>query len=220
MNQKTINILHFKAEDSSGNVLFGKSLPKKFNLQGCFSDPTAIQKYLKKEAVDVVVIDINTSVVNYTSLVKEILSNHPYINLLVYTVSNHISDVMSSFRIGVKGYLLKPKAPTEVLRYIEMVSQGNIVLDESLAHDFQLSLQSPIQKHFFSELTHRENQIIWLVAQGLKNKDIADECDIAEKTVRNSISKSLKKLGFLDRREVIKELRNLASERSTVDLNR
>lgn len=220
MNQQIINILYSKAEDSSGDILFNQDLSDKFNLQRCLSEPTSIQKYLEKVAVDIVVIDISKSVAHYTSLIKEMLANHPSLNLLVYTTSNHSMDVINAFRMGVKGYLLKPKTSKEVLSYIEMVSHGNIVLDESLAHDFQSSLQSPIQEHFFSELTHRENQIIWLVAQGLKNKDIANECDISEKTVRNSISKSLKKLGFVDRREAIKGLRSLASETPSESLDK
>lgn len=211
MNQKIKNIIHFKAEDLSDNMFFVQSLPEKFNLQQCFSDPIAVQQHLEKEPVDVLIIDTNISIVNHTSLIRTLLVKRPQLNLLVYTASQHTMDVMSSFRMGVKGYLLKPKEPKEVIRYIEMVSQGNIVLDECLAHDFQSSLQSQMQEHFFSELTHRENHIIWLVAQGLKNNDIAQECNITEKTVRNCISKALKKLGFRDRREVIKKLRDMQS---------
>ena len=217
MSVAQINIVHFKAEDSfETKIPTNSSRSSEFNLSGfklvvSSSDQSVIRDYLDKENVAVVIIEINSAITNHISFIKELLSKKPKLNLLIYTGTSSSMDVLSALRMGVKGYLVKPKTTDELFRSIELVSIGTVVIDESIAPTLRASLQLPEQQHILSELTHRENHIIWLVAQGLKNKDIAEECNITEKTVRNSISKALKKLGFKDRREAIKKLREMQS---------
>jgi len=213
MNLKQINILYFRTDDTSKPLkLSGDLCPSNFCFYTISNDSAKILDYLEQTDVDVVLIDINSNITKHISLLKEMLKKQPHLNLLLYTSSSHSMDVLSAFRIGVKGFMVKPKPIEEIYRSIQIVSSGNVVIDESLAPALQASLQKPQQQHVFAELTHRENHITWLVAQGLKNKDIADECGISEKTVRNTVSKALKKLGFADRRDIIKELRLLTSE--------
>ena len=97
----------------------------------------------------------------------------------------------------------------ELQRSIRMIASGNAVFDSDITDTLSSlfnRMQSCYPSHHFPELTHRENEVLTFVAQGLKNRQIAAECEITEKTVRNHVTNILSKLGATSRGEAISRL--------------
>lgn len=121
--------------------------------------------------------------------------------IVVFTVSNDRTDVVSALKSGADGYLLKDTEPDELVERIREACSGQMVLSEELAQVLALSLrgQDKNQGPDLNSLTRRELQILKFIAEGLSNKQIGRKLDIAESTVKVHVKNLLKKLGLKSR---------------------
>jgi DNA-binding NarL/FixJ family response regulator len=114
-------------------------------------------------------------------------------------------EIVEAMRLGAKGFLLKQTGPELFMKCLRKVYQGEIWLDgrfaEAVLHAFG-SLQPESKGDGKSELSAREMEVIELVVQGYKNRDIAQKLFISEKTVKNHLSAIFNKLGVADRLEL------------------
>ncbi len=109
-------------------------------------------------------------------------------------------------RAGALGYLLKTSTPQEVVEAIRLASKGEAKITPSIAakvlEDFRRVREAEeIDDEEMYVLSERESEILDLVAQGLRNKEIAARLSIAEKTVKNHVSNILKALQVNSRTE-------------------
>lgn len=123
--------------------------------------------------------------------------------IVVFTVSDDRSDVVTALKSGADGYLLKDTEPEELVVSIRRACMGKLVLSEELAEVLALSLRQDksSQGPDLGTLTRRELQILKYVAEGLSNKLVGRKLDIAESTVKVHVKHLLKKLGLRSRVE-------------------
>ncbi len=123
--------------------------------------------------------------------------------IVVFTVSDERSDVVSALKSGADGYLLKDTEPEELVDSIRRACSGKLVLSEQLTEVLALSFRDDqkSQGPDLDSLTRRELQILKYVAEGLSNKLIGRKLDIAESTVKVHVKHLLKKLGLRSRVE-------------------
>ena len=123
--------------------------------------------------------------------------------IVVFTVSDDRSDVVTALKSGADGYLLKDTEPEELVVSIRRACMGKLVLSEELAEVLALSLRQDksSQGPDLDTLTRRELQILKYVAEGLSNKLVGRKLDIAESTVKVHVKHLLKKLGLRSRVE-------------------
>ena len=135
--------------------------------------------------------------------------------IVVFTVSDDRSDVVSALKSGADGYLLKDTEPDERVERHEpdparelvdrsrQACAGKMVLSEQLTEIMALSFrdQDRQQGPDLGTLTRRELQILKYIAEGLSNKLIGRKLAIAESTVKVHVKHLLKKLGFRSRVE-------------------
>jgi len=109
---------------------------------------------------------------------------------------------------GADGYLLKDISSQELVKAIETVYKGNILLQPDVARkmigsmDHKANIQDNIDNTIFKELTKKEYEIALLICEGKSNKEIAKTLYIAEGTVKNHITKILSKLELRDRTQL------------------
>lgn len=165
--------------------------------------------FSKQLQPDIVLMEIDLPPSNGIEASKEITENNPDTKVIMLTSSEDKNDILNSIRAGATGYLLKGLKQDELLHSINLVATGNVVFDRNITdkinHIFK-TLNSCYPSHHFPELTHRENEVLTFVAKGLKNRQIAVECEITEKTVRNHVTNILSKLGASSRGEAISRL--------------
>lgn len=123
--------------------------------------------------------------------------------IVVFTVSDDRTDVISALKSGADGYLLKDVEPDELVDNIRRACAGHMVLSDQLTEALALSFrdEQKIQGPDLGALTRRELQILKYIAEGLSNKIIGRKLDIAESTVKVHVKHLLKKLGFRSRVE-------------------
>jgi two-component system nitrate/nitrite response regulator NarL len=123
--------------------------------------------------------------------------------IVVFTVSDDRSDVVSALKSGADGYLLKDTEPEELVNNIRSACSGKMVLSAQLAEVLAMSLREDDkpQGRTLESLTRRELQILKYIAEGLSNKLIGRKLDIAEATVKVHVKHLMKKLGFRSRVE-------------------
>jgi two-component system nitrate/nitrite response regulator NarL len=122
-------------------------------------------------------------------------------HIVVFTVSDDRTDVISALKSGADGYLLKDVEPEVLVENIHQACSGKMVLSEQLTEILALSFRDDPKKQDLNSLTRRELQILKSIAAGLSNKLIGRKLDIAESTVKVHVKHLLKKLGFRSRVE-------------------
>jgi len=114
-------------------------------------------------------------------------------------------DAVEAMRLGARGYLVK-HCPTDLfIKCIRKVQSGEVWLDGRMTEAVLTALsgkQSNGEAPEKSDLSRRELEVIQLVIQGYKNRDIAGKLFISEKTVKNHLSAIFNKLGVTDRLEL------------------
>lgn len=121
--------------------------------------------------------------------------------VLVLTMSDDDASLDAAVRAGARGYLLKDAGADEVLAAIQAVARGEVVFGRGVAPAVLTLLQARRRAPalVLPELTDREREILGLVGAGLGNQVIAARLHISAKTVANTVSAILVKLGVADR---------------------
>jgi DNA-binding NarL/FixJ family response regulator len=127
--------------------------------------------------------------------------------LWVYTITPELA--YQSIRVGVRGLLRKTLSTSAVVRALQRIAMGEYWFEEALTAS--LGGKAAVA------LTNRENQIVALLSQGLKNKELAYALNISEGTAKVYLSKLFRKVGVKDRYELaLYGMRNLAGSQAVL----
>ena len=161
---------------------------------------------LRRDALDVAVIDHGERdrMEPLTALAKEVDGAARFIVLTSSPDAGLLSNV---FRQGGRGLVSKHETPTVLINAIRRVHEGDIWLERSstarLIADLLLAAETKPKKKKKPLLSPRDERIIELVSQGLKNGRIAEEIRVSEATVRNRLTAIFKKLGVAGRLQLV-----------------
>lgn len=138
---------------------------------------------------DLLLVDINLPDINGLVLTRKIREKHPSLRVLVLSMHDSKEYVSESLRAGASGYVLKNSPSREIVAAIEAIATGGTFYSAEIAQKLLL------EDGESSELTPRESQVLYKMAQGLNNKEMARELNISVRTVethRLSIRRKLK----------------------------
>jgi NarL family two-component system response regulator LiaR len=148
----------------------------------------------------IVLMDLVIPEIDGIEATREISSNYPQSRILVLTSFVSDDKVISTFKAGATGYLLKDADPGDLIKAIHEVHRGEASLHPSIARMVLKELNGAATKYPPAEaLTERELKVLSLLATGLENQEIARQLGIAEVTVRTHISHILTKLQLTNR---------------------
>ena len=151
-------------------------------------------------APDVILMDLMMPEVDGLQATEAITSQRPTTRILVLTSFAGDDKIFPAIRAGALGYLLKDSTPEDLVRAIRQVSRGESCLDPAIARKVLMEFARP-SRHTkaLHTLSSREEQVLRLVSQGYTNREIAEQLDIAEATVRTHVSGVLTKLNVTNR---------------------
>ena len=165
----------------------------------------AVELAVERQA-DVVLMDIGMPRLDGIAATRRLAERAPNVKVVMLTIYTDDDRVFRALQAGARGYLLKDAGPEEILRAVRAVRDGGGILHPGLVgrviREFaRLAEPDHRREQQFSDLTPREREVLDLLAEGLRNQDIAGRLSIAEKTVKHHISSILSKLQLNHRTE-------------------
>lgn len=140
--------------------------------------------------------------------IRGIIAGSPETKVVMLTASEEIETLASSFRHGASGYVVKGVGLRELAQALRRVANGARYISPLMSS--RLAAISAGGPRLQNRLTKRERDIIWLVVEGLINKQIALRLNLQEKTIKHHMTNILKKLGVTNRTEAALRWRTLA----------
>lgn len=145
---------------------------------------------------DVVLMDVRLPDMSGIDAMITIRSEFPGARVIIVTSSEGDAEMRRALEGGARGYMLKSMPPKELLEAIRKVHDGKKTIPTEIA--------DRLADHYGDEiLSQREIEILQQVAEGNRNKDIADKLFISEGTVKVHLKHIMGKLGANDRTQAI-----------------
>ncbi len=150
---------------------------------------------------DIVILDISLPGKNGVQAIKLLKKRFPRIAILILTMHSKIVYITESFHSGAMAYVVKESADDRLLEGLHALASGKTYIDSSVS---DMVVSTVFGKYTgeledalaYSNLTGREQEILRLLAEGFKVKDIAQMLGISQKTVENHRSNVMGKLGL------------------------
>jgi DNA-binding NarL/FixJ family response regulator len=155
----------------------------------------AIQQF-KQHMPDVTLLDLRLPDMSGIDVLIAIRSEFPAARIVMLTTFEGDVEVQRALQAGARGYLLKNMPPVELLDVIRQVHDGKKRIPPEIA--------SQLLEHLSDEgLTEREVEVLREVADGNRNREIAERLFISEETVKVHIKHIMEKLGAADRTQAV-----------------
>ena len=153
---------------------------------------------ISKLEPDLALLDLSMPRLGGLSVIKEITGMVPDLKIIVLTMHNDEDFAIEAFNAGAMGFCLKSSGYEELMQAIRSVVKGKIyasaeILDKVL-QGFLESRRHVRQKSNWDELTRREKEVLKLVGEGYRNRNIADLLHISIKTVEKHRANIMQKL--------------------------
>ena len=147
---------------------------------------------------DLVLMDLSMPRMNGVGAIQEIKKQSPSTKILVLTVHKTEEYILTTLKAGADGYVLKDATHSELMLAIENVFSGRSYLSpgisEKVIEGYLEGRKTVKSSTSWDTLTQREREILKMIAEGYKNKDIADYLCISAKTVEKHRANLMKKL--------------------------
>jgi DNA-binding NarL/FixJ family response regulator len=160
------------------------------------SSAAQAQVEFRRHRPDVTLMDLRLEGTTGTDALIAIRGEFPQARIIILTTSDSDADVQRALRAGAVAYVLKSMPGHELLDVIRRVHAGKKHIPSELAVKLAEQME-------YDDLTGRELQVLCLVRDGYRNKQIADQLAIAETTVNFHIKNLVDKLGANDRTHAV-----------------
>ena len=160
---------------------------------------------------DIVLLDLRMPNLDGLGALQAMQQTNKRTRVIILTASEDKNEFVQAMKLGCSGIVLKQTAPDLIVKSIRKVHSGEIWLDShttaAVMRQFSTGLESSGsgqggKGRERSPLSAREREIVALVAQGYKNKEMAEKMFISEQTVKNHLHNIFDKLGVSDRLEL------------------
>ena len=160
---------------------------------------------------DVLLLDLRMPNLDGLSALQVLQQSNKRTKVIVLTASEDKNEFVQAMKLGCSGIVLKQTAPDLIVKSIRKVYGGEIWLDSHTTAAVMRQFAAPGEmmasgstgkSRERSPLSTREREIVQLVAQGFKNKEMAEKMFISEQTVKNHLHNIFDKLGVSDRLEL------------------
>jgi two-component system, NarL family, response regulator len=171
---------------------------KDMSVIGEAKDGEEVCQLYDKLSPDILILDLRMPKKDGLQVIAELLSRAggPKPRILVMTTYEGEEDIRRALNSGAKGYLLKGADLLEIREAVRKVAAGQSIVAADVAAKFAESMAR-------SELSERELPVLQYIANGRRNKEIAELLYVSESTVKAYVSSILKKLNAIGRTEAI-----------------
>jgi DNA-binding NarL/FixJ family response regulator len=193
-----------------GLVMLLRQMPA-VEVVGAAADGEEAIRLADERRPDVVLIDLRMPRCDGIEATRRLRETHPEIAVVVLTTFADDDSVFGALRAGARGYLTKDAGADEIVRALTLASAGEAMLDpavqrrllDTIGKPPHTSPPSAAPRTTLDQLTHREAEVLTLIATGLSNAEIADRLFLSQATVKTHINHIFAKTGVRDRAQAV-----------------
>ncbi len=195
------------------------ALEEDFEVVAQASDGRQVLEILQQVEPDILLLDLKMPGLDGLATLQRLQASRNKTRVIVLTASDDKNEFVQAMKLGTSGIVLKQTATELLIKSIRKVHAGEIWLDShttaAVIRQFVANEEAPApppppppqaapasRERERSPLSQREREIVALVAQGFKNKEMAEKMFISEQTVKNHLHNIFDKLGVSDRLEL------------------
>jgi DNA-binding NarL/FixJ family response regulator len=187
------------------------NLEEDVDVVGEAGDGQQVLQLIQQTEPDVLLLDLRMPSMDGLAVMQALQHSNLRTKIIVLTASEDKNEFVTAMKLGCSGIVLKQTAPELIVKSIRKVYAGEIWLDSHTTAAVMRQFASPSETvnsanagktRERSPLSQREREIVALVAQGYKNKEMAEKMFISEQTVKNHLHNIFDKLGVSDRLEL------------------
>jgi DNA-binding NarL/FixJ family response regulator len=157
-------------------------LTDRFDVVGTVTDGRSLLDAVGRLHPDVIVTDISMPALSGLESVRQLRARHDDTKVIFLTMHGDARLATEAFSLGAKGFVLKQSSGEELVKAIEDVLQGHTYLSSALTADVLALMASNSQRQVF-ELTPRQKEVLRLIVNGHRMKEIAATLNLSTRTV-------------------------------------
>lgn len=171
------------------------------------SDGREVVRLCEKLNPNIVIMDVAMPQLNGIDAAAQIVKTNPSIRIIMLSMYADESYLVRALSAGAKGYMLKDSAEVDIVRAVQVVSQGRPFFSpqiaQSLLDDYVRTLQQRGLQDSYELLTDREREVLQLLAEGKSNKEVATILDLSTYTVETHRTNLMHKLNLHNTAEIV-----------------
>lgn len=167
-----------------------------------------IFEFVRRHPVDVVLSEIDLPELNGITALRAIKKEHSHVKVIMFSHQPEEIYAISTIKAGASGYVHKSASIETIIEAIHKVHGGGIYLSEVMSKHLNFDDTKNKKSKMFKKLSTREVEVLKLLSSGKKNKEIALELDINEKTVSTYKARLFKKLNVTNLVDLIHQAKH------------
>ena len=193
-------------------------------IKACFKNSTEISitgkalipddlfDILDRKMVDIIILELDLQKSDGLAVLRHIKNEHPGVRVLIFSNQPEEVYAISSLKAGASGYLNKKVNPTAIRHAILKIASGGVFISNELAQTIAFDESTGRPRRMFKKLSMREVEVLKMLCDGKRNKEIALELKLNEKTVSTYRSRIMKKLSVRNLVELIRKAQSIQKE--------
>jgi DNA-binding NarL/FixJ family response regulator len=183
---------------------------KDIEIVGEATDGRQVLQLVQELHPDILLLELRLPNIDGLAILQNLQMNGSHTRAILLTFAGDRNEFVKAMKFGCSGILLKQGPMQLIPNSIRKVHEGEIWLDASTTAAVMKQFSSPSERlrtagsksRERSPLSNREREIVQLVAQGYRNKEMAEKLFISEQTIKNHLHNIFEKLGVADRLEL------------------
>jgi DNA-binding NarL/FixJ family response regulator len=178
-------------------------LVDRFDVVGCVTDGGRLIQAARRLHPDLIIMDISMPTLSGLEALRQLRAQHADWRVIILTMHGDPKMAAEAFRLGAKGFVLKQCTGEELITAIQAVLQGHTYLAAALTEDV-LTLVSAPSGGDVVDLTSRQREVLRLIVNGQRVKEIAAALDLSPRTVESIKYEMMRALDVHSTTELVK----------------
>ena len=171
--------------------------------------PDGLFDILERKIVDIIILELDLQKSDGLAVMRRIKNEHPGVRVLIFSNQPEEVYAISSLKAGASGYLNKKASLAAVRHAILKIASGGVYITNELAQTIAFDESTGRPRRMFKKLSMREVEVLKMLCDGKRNKEIGLELKLNEKTVSTYRSRIMKKLRVRNLVELVRKAQSI-----------
>ncbi len=155
----------------------------KYHIVGTANNGQEVIDIVRKERVDIIVMDINMPIMDGIDATEIISENFEDTKVLIMSMHNKAGYIQNAIKAGASGYILKNTTPDELEEAIDRVLEGGSYFSQDVSTLMAMSMRGVTEKKVTIKLSRQEKLLLKLLSEGCTSEEISDQMETSVHTI-------------------------------------